>query len=71
MKEEDTGVAAFTVMIVIIAFLLVVCVICPLAIQNFSQQPYAIPLMSTGLALPFVYFFVFGGIALAKTKKAD
>lgn len=71
MSKEGSGGFAFGCMLVIIAFLFVVCVILPLAVPNFSKQPYALPLMITGLALPFIHFFVFGGIALAKKKKED
>lgn len=68
-EKEDNGMVPFVVMMIIIAFLLVVCVILPLAIEGFSKQPYALPLMGTGLALPFVHFFVFGGAALASKNK--
>lgn len=69
MWSEDSGMLPFWCMMVVIAFLLAVCVVCPLVIEEFSKQPYALPLMGTGLALPFLHFFVFGGIALAEKKK--
>jgi len=68
-SSEESGGAAFWCMMIIIAFLLVVCVVLPLAIENYSQQPYALPLMATGLALPFLHFFIFGGYALSQRKK--
>lgn len=70
-SSEDSGGVAFWCMMLVIAFLLVVCVILPLAIQGYSKQSYALPLMGTGLALPFVHFFIFGGKALAEKKKAE
>lgn len=70
-SSEDSGGVAFWCMMLVIAFLLVVCVILPLAIDGYSKQPYALPLMATGLALPFVHFFIFGGMALAEKKKAE
>lgn len=69
MKDEHSGGIAFICMMVIIAFLLLVCIVLPLAISGFSKQPYALPLMSAGLALPFIHFFIFGGMALASRKK--
>ncbi len=69
MNKEDTGVMPFTVMMIVIVFLLIVCVVCPLAIPDFSRQDYAIPLMATGIVLPFVYFFIFGGIALVRSRR--
>lgn len=70
-EKEDSGAVPFWVMMLIIAYLLVVCVVLPLAIPGYSKQPYALPLMASGLALPFLHFFVFGGMALANKKKDD
>lgn len=70
-SAEDSGGVAFWCMMLVIAFLLVVCVILPLVIEGYSKQPYALPLMGTGLFLPFVHFFIFGGKALAEKKKAE
>lgn len=67
--KEASGGFRFYVMCVILAFLLVACVVCPLVIEGFSKQPYALPLMGTGLALPFLYFFIFGGIGIAQERK--
>ncbi len=71
MDKKDSGGLAFGVMIVIIAFLFVVCIVLPLSIPTFSKEAYALPLMIVGLALPFVYFFIFGGVALARKKRED
>ena len=68
--DEDTGMGAFGVMIAIIVFLAALCIVCPLAVPNWSKQPVALPLMAIGLLLPFVYFFIFGGMQLARNKKA-
>ncbi len=69
MNKTDSGNVAFYAMVVVLIYLLVVCVVCPLVIPAFSKQPYALPLMASGLALPFVHFFIFGGMALASMNK--
>ena len=68
-KKEATGGVRFYVMCVILAFLLIACVVCPLVIEGFSKQPYALPLMGAGLGLPFLYFFIFGGMQIMEDKK--
>ena len=68
--KNDTGMVPFIVMVFIIAFLAVLCIVCPLAIQGWSRLPVALPLMATGLLLPFLYFFIFGGMQLARNKAA-
>ena len=50
--------------------LFILCIVCPLAIQGWSKLPVALPLMATGLLLPFLYFFIFGGMQLARNKAA-
>ena len=42
-----------------IAFLFITCIVCPLAITDWSKLPIALPLMAVGVLLPFVYFFIF------------
>lgn len=69
VAEDEKGGVAFIVMMCIIAYLLVTCVVLPLVIENYSAQSFALPVMASGLALPFVYFFIFGGMALANKKK--
>lgn len=69
MNKQDSGSIAFYAMLVILVYLLIVCVVCPLVIPGFAKQPYALPLMASGLALPFLHFFVFGGMALASKNK--
>lgn len=69
MQEDNTGKVPFIVMILIIVFLFVVCIICPLVVSGWSKQPFALPLMGIGLLLPFVHFFIFGGKQLAASKK--
>ena len=69
MNTEDTGKVPFIVMVLIIVLQFIVCIICPLVITGWSKQPYALPLMAAGLLLPFVHFFIFGGMELARSKK--
>lgn len=69
MNKQDSGSTAFYAMLVVLVYLLIVCVVCPLVIPGFSKQPYALPLMASGLALPFLHFFIFGGMALANKNK--
>ncbi len=57
--ESDTGMGKFIIMCLIIAFLAVLCIVCPLAISGWSKMDIALPLMATGLLLPFLYFFIF------------
>ena len=71
MNSKDSGNVPFWCMMVVIAFLLVVCVVLPLVITGFSKQPYALPLMGTALALPFIHFFIFGGMALVQKKRDE
>ena len=67
-RKEASGGIAFYTMVVVLAFLFTACVICPLVIPDFSKQSYAVPLMGAGLALPFIHFFIFGGIEALKKK---
>ncbi len=65
--ETDNGMVPFAVMIVIVVILAVACIACPLVIPGFNKTAIALPLMATGLLLPFVHFFIFGTpVALAK-----
>ncbi|MDR2672971.1 MAG: hypothetical protein LBC35_06820 [Coriobacteriales bacterium] len=65
-KENDV---AFWVMMLILAYMLIACIICPIAIPGFSRQPYALPMMSAALILPFIHFFIFAGAEIAKGNK--
>ena len=56
---SDTGMTNFIIMLVVIAFLFITCIVCPLAITDWSKLPIALPLMAVGVLLPFVYFFIF------------
>lgn len=67
---QDSGRPQFVIMLVIVAILAILCIVCPLAVPDWSKQPYALPLMTIGLLLPFAYFFIFGGRQLAKEKKS-
>ncbi len=64
----ETGKTPFIVMLLIVVILAALCIVCPLAVPNWSSQPYALPLMAIGLLLPFVYFFLFGGAQIARDK---
>ena len=57
--DELSGTAPFTIMLAIVVILFSLCIVCPLAIS-------ALPLMATGMLLPFAFFFIFGGKQLAK-----
>ena len=56
---SDTGMTNFIIMLIVIAFLFITCIVCPLAVQGWSKNPIALPLMAVGVLLPFVYFFIF------------
>ena len=71
MEKKDNDIAFWTMMLILV-YLLIACIICPIAIAGFSRQPYALPMMSVALVLPFVHFFIFAGkeiIAQGKNKK--
>ncbi len=68
-NADNDGNARFGVMLVIVAILFLLCIVCPLVVDGWSKQPYALPLMAIGLLLPFLYFFIFGGGQLAKNKQ--
>jgi hypothetical protein len=78
----DTGTTKFIIMMVIVAFLAVMCIVLPLlpagtfgtnpttgAPLTFAQTSYALPLMATGMLLPFVFFFVFAGPTAIADRK--
>jgi hypothetical protein len=60
-------------MMVIVALLAILCIVMPLLPADmfggmpFSKTPMALPLMATGMLLPFLFFFIFAGpLALKK-----
>lgn len=55
----ESGMTNFIIMLVVVAFLFVTCIICPLVITGWSKLPIALPIMATGVLLPFLYFFIF------------
>ena len=59
--DSDTGMVPFIIIMCIAAFLAVLCIVCPLVIAGWSKLPIALPLMATGLLLPFLFFFIFAG----------
>ena len=71
LNNSDTdGMTRFIVMLVVIAVLFCLCIVCPLVISGWSKLGVALPLMATGLLLPFLYFFIFAGAQVAKNKAA-
>ncbi|MDO5801454.1 MAG: MFS transporter [Coriobacteriia bacterium] len=64
--DELSGTAPFAIMLAIVVILFSLCSVCPLAISGWSKLPIALPLMATGMLLPFAFFFIFGGKQLAK-----
>ena len=64
---NDTGTGLFGVMMVIVALLAILCIVMPLLPPSlfggvpFSKTPMALPLMATGMLLPFLFFFIFAG----------
>lgn len=68
-NKESSGGTAFYAMLGVLTFMAVACIVCPLAIPGFSKQGYAVPLMAAALSLPFVHFFIFGGMEIARSRK--
>jgi len=68
--SETDGNGRFWIMIAVVVINFIGCIVCPLAIPNFSKTEMALPIMLIAMLLPFIYFFVFGGLGLGKEKKA-
>jgi hypothetical protein len=68
MESKENSIP-FWVMMVILAYMFIACIICPIAIPGFNRQPYALPMMGIALALPFIHFFIFAGMEIAKGGK--
>lgn len=68
--SEVDGNVPFVVMIVVIIINFIGCIVCPLAIPNFSSTVVALPIMLISMVLPFVHFFIFGIRGLQKEKAA-
>jgi hypothetical protein len=66
MNNNDSGGAAFPVMILILIFMVIACMVLPLVVPGFAQQSWAVPIMGIALALPFVHFFIFGALLRKK-----
>ncbi len=64
---NDTGTTRFAIMMIIVALLAILCIVLPLLPAStfggvaFSKTPMALPLMATGMLLPFLFFFIFAG----------
>ena len=59
--DSDTGMVPFVAMMLIAAFLAILCIVCPLAVPGWKGNPMAMPLDLIALLLPFVHFFIFAG----------
>ena len=59
--DSDTGMVPFVAMMLIAAFLAILCIVCPLAVPGWKANPLAMPLDLIALLLPFVHFFIFAG----------
>ncbi|MDR1713990.1 MAG: hypothetical protein LBR39_07575 [Coriobacteriales bacterium] len=74
MEKKESS-AAFWIMMVILAYMLIACVILPLASAGFTgdaKDTYTalrLPLMGLALALPFIHFFIFAGIEIINGNK--
>ena len=66
--SSDSGAVPFAIMMCIVVILFALCIICPLAIPNWSKLPIALPLMACGMLLPFLFFFILGGKQLIAEK---
>ena len=66
--SSDSGTVPFAIMMCIVVILFALCIICPLAIPNWSKLPIALPLMACGMLLPFLFFFILGGKQLIAEK---
>ncbi len=68
--SETDGNGRFYIMIGVVIINFIGCIVCPLAIPGFSKTDMALPIMLIAMLLPFIYFFVFGGMGLGKEKAA-
>ena len=68
-NSDSDGGMRFGIMMDLAILLFVLCIVCPLAVPNWSKLDIALPLMAIGLILPFVYFLVFGLQQKAKNAK--
>ncbi len=69
LDASDTGIVPFALILIIIVLLFALCIVCPLAVANWSKLPVALPLMAIGLVLPFVFFFIFAGPQAIRMKR--
>lgn len=75
-EKNDNGMVLFIVMMIIVILLAVLCIVFPLLPADvfggvaFSRTPMALPLMATGMLLPFAFFFIFAGPRAVKNRKA-
>jgi hypothetical protein len=69
MENKESNVA-FWVMIVILIYMLITCIILPIALAgNANYIAIRLPLMVIALVAPFIHFFVFASFEIAKGAK--
>jgi len=68
MKRKGSGVIEFSIICVLVLFMLIVSIIMPLASPTYSTQPYAFVLIVLSLILPYLFFFIWGGKALSNLR---
>jgi hypothetical protein len=69
MEKRESAVA-FWIMMVILAYMLIACIVCPIVFAgNPTYVSIRLPLMALALALPFIHFFIFAGMEIARGKK--
>ena len=66
--SDTDGNGRFYLMLAVVVLNFVGCIVCPLAIPNFSATSFALPVMGAAMLLPFIYFFVFGLQGASKEK---
>jgi hypothetical protein len=77
METKENSVPFWTMMVILL-FMFIACVVLPLTVSGEvwyvgdakeGIMGVRLPLMGLALALPFIHFFVFAGIEIAKKKK--
>jgi hypothetical protein len=69
METKESNVA-FWIMMVILAYMLTACIICPIVlVGNAFYASIRLPLMIVALVLPFAHFLIFAGMEIARSGK--
>ena len=69
LSETDGG-SRFVIMLLVVVVNFIGCIVLPLTIPGFSKTDMALPVMLIAMLLPFLFFFVFGGMGIGKEKAA-